>query len=98
MQDVGGVQLSLSSKIQKYHQRYYVSWRGRCLLFAAPNLRRAALDESDPQVIKRELSQLQEPEDGHDKEFEDLSEARKPKDPQEEVRRNMEAHQKKDET
>ncbi len=32
--------------IQESHQKYYVSWRGRCLLLAAPNMRPANQEES----------------------------------------------------
>ena len=63
--------------IQESHQKYYVSWRGRCLLVAAPNMRPASAEESQSHGwIKDEMETLMksfgEP-GGEGKEVQDVS-------------------------
>ena len=71
--------------IQESHQKYYVSWRGRCLLLAAPNMRPASQEESMAHSwVKEEMKDMAEGlsrEDGQGKEFEDLSDQRAPEPP-----------------
>ena len=61
--------------LQESHQKCYVSWRGRCLLLASPNMRPASQEESMAhEWIKNEMdkvSQTMGEESG--KEFQDLS-------------------------
>ena len=64
-------------------QRYFVSWRGRCLLLAAPNMRLASLEEVGSQtVITEEMQKMLDESQDQDrwdtKEFEDLSQLTPP--------------------
>ena len=63
--------------VQESHQKYYVSWRGRCLLVAAPNLRPASAEESQAHGwIKGEMETLMRSfgeRGGEGKEVQDVS-------------------------
>ncbi len=71
--------------VQESHQKYYVSWRGRCLLLAAPNMRPASQEESTAHGwIKDEMEDLSRQlgrEGGDGKEFEDYSHQEHPPPP-----------------
>ena len=60
-------------------QRYYVSWRGRCLLVSAPNLRPASELEALDQEERREEARALE-ENLEKKEYEDISNQALPDD------------------
>lgn len=85
--------------MQESHQKYFVSWRGRCLLLAGPNLRRATSEETAPNIVKEEMDELklrEEEPDGR-KEYEELTQLKSPPDAQMEVRQFLDAQRKKDE-
>ena len=69
-EDFGVVRLS--SSMRESHQRYFISWRGRCLLVSAPNLRPASELEALDQEERREEARALE-EQLENKEYEDLS-------------------------
>ena len=61
--------------LQEAHQRYFVSWRGRCLLLAAPNMRLASSEEVGcKENVQEELKGLSEKMSNVDekKDYEDL--------------------------
>ena len=68
--------------MKESHQRYYVSWRGRCLLLAAPNMRLASQEESMSHGwIRDEMDDLagkMQDEGGNGKDYEDCSQVEPP--------------------
>ena len=70
--------------LQESHQKYFVSWRGRCLLLAAPNMRPASSEEAGSQkIIEGEMERLSEEfgeaaEDSKSKQYEDLTAQQQP--------------------
>ena len=59
--------------MKESHQRYFLSWRSRCILVSAPNIRPASQDEvADPTLRTRELQQAEEGWQ-EEKEYVDLS-------------------------
>ena len=69
--------------MQESHQRYYVSWRGRCLLLAAPNMRLASQEESMAhEWVKEEMEKVSgQMAEENGKEFQDLSQSPQPAQP-----------------
>ena len=62
--------------MQESHQRYFCSWRGRCLLLAAPNMRAATSEEAmSKQIVAQEMGQAMESNKKEDaaKDYEDFS-------------------------
>ena len=58
-------------------QRYFVSWRGRCLLVSAPNMRSASsLEAGNFEGRVQELDELEDRMDGEEKTYEDISHER----------------------
>ena len=67
--------------LQESHQRYFVSWRGRCLLLAAPNMRLASLEESaSREWLGGEMDEFDErmKEEGMAKDFQDMTGLKEP--------------------
>ena len=67
--------------LQESHQKYFVSWRGRCLLLAGPNMRLASSEEAmKKEDVRQELGsldmRLDEAEDKKD--YEDLTKSQVP--------------------
>ena len=55
-------------------QRYFVSWRGRCLLVSSPNMRAAsALEAGDFAARVQEMEELEDKFEGGERNFEELS-------------------------
>ena len=59
-------------------QRYFVSWRGRCLLVSAPNIRRASMAESANHQHRAEEAEETEMKLQDEQEYDDLSQAPRP--------------------
>ena len=62
--------------LQESHQRYFVSWRGRCLLLAAPNMRPASAEEAlAREFVQAEMQQMEDlfGQEGEAKNYEDLA-------------------------
>ncbi len=62
--------------MQESHQRYFCSWRGRCLLLAAPNMRAATSEEAmSKQIVAQEMMQAEESERKEDaaRDYEDIT-------------------------
>ena len=63
--------------MKESHQRYYVSWRGRCLLLASPNMRLASQEETTSHGwIREEMEDLAG--GGGGKDYEDCSKIEPP--------------------
>ena len=58
--------------VKESHEKYFVSWRARCLLLAAANMRGATMEEN-ADVGLEELQGLEEGWKQQDKEYQDLS-------------------------
>lgn len=67
--------------LQESHQRYFVSWRGRCLLLAAPNMRPASAEEAlAREFVQAEMQQMEDllEQEGDSKCYEDLGDLAAP--------------------
>ena len=65
--------------MKESHQRYYLSWRGRCILVSTPNMRSAS--QAEAAAAEEKVEELKGAEEGwqENKEYEDLSEVTPPK-------------------
>ena len=69
------------------NEKYFVSWRGRCLLLASANIRGATIqDNADQEASLEEIRRLEEQWQTEGKQYEDISEVINPR--AEELERN----------
>ena len=79
--------------MRESEQRFFVSWRGRCLLVSTPNLRLASMAEAGNQDVRREETEAVEQSLERDRGYEDLSHVPPPPPQREEVVGGWEAQE-----